>query len=411
MKDKRIPTILGTFLLLTILFSGVWLSLQKTNLFSQASGDCSPIGIQVTNLTNKSVDISFQTASACSSNLVINTLTLPNFGAKSTIHYFRIDNLSSSTQYQYHLLIDGQEFKQTFYTFKTAPLPSGTLPTANLAWGKILLSTGLPSVNSLVYLNIPGAWPLSALTDSNGQWHISLSNSYTDNKLSLFTPPLIGTEDIIIYSPNGQLTQVENSLTKNDPVPNIIVGQGFVSSLGTGPASTVAPTKISTIVPTIALNTKLSINYPSEGETITTLRPDIFGQGKNYSTVSLKIDTVISGNATTKADGSWNWSPVADLKIGNHILVATLGGETVTRNFIIGSVTSNSSPLSFSASSSAVVVTPTTIPTIIPTIRTGKVSTKSGIPVTGNASPLYLLLLSSLFTVSFSLYFFYRDEK
>lgn len=326
MKNKRIPTILGTILLLIVLFLGVWLSLRKTNTNSQATDDCTPVGVQTTNLTNKSVDISFLTTSSCSSILNINNQTIPNFKTKTTTHYYRIDGLSSSTQYQYKLIIDGQELSLSDYTFKTAPLPSGNLSTANLAWGKVKLATGQASSDTIVYLNIGGAWPLSALTDSNGQWHVSMSNSFTEDKNSLFTPATAGPEDILVYSTDGQLTQVENDLSKNDPVPDIIVGQGFAPQLGTGPEATIVPTKIITPTPVI-----IDTNLPA-----------------------------------------------------------------------------------FSASPSATIIpvaSPTLLPSPVPTIRTGKVSTKSGVPVTGNTNPLYFLLLSSLLTVSFSLYFFNKDEK
>lgn len=415
MKNHRIPTILGTLLLLVVLATGVWLSLQTTNTQSGASGDCSPSGIQVTNLTNKSADISFTTSATCASSLNVDSQTIQNFKSSSTTHYFRVNNLSASTQYQYFIISNGQEHRQVSYVFKTAPLPSGSLPTANLAWGKVVLASGSPSPNSIVYLNISGALPLSALTDSNGQWHILLSNSFTEDKTSLFTPPTTGVEDIYVYSPDGQLTQLENNIASNDPVPNIIVGQGQ-SNLGQGPISTQVPAKAVATSTPIIISTKLKISSPAEGESITALKPDIFGTGKGNSTVNLGVDTATTGTTVSKTDGTWNWSPTANLSLGKHILTVTLGNEILQRNFTIITPSSSTSPLSFSSTPSATVApvltsTPTSMPTTIPTIRTSKPSTKSGVPVTGTTSPLYFLLLSSLLAGSFSLYFFYKDEK
>lgn len=411
MKNKRIPTILGVILLLFVLFAGVWLTFRPTNTISKASGTCSPTGVQVTNLTNISADISFITTSACSTSVILNGKTVSNYKNKSITHYFRIDNLLASNQYQYYIISDGTEYRQPSFNFKTAPQNTIKTSSANLAWGKVLLSSGKASTDSIVYVNIPGAWPLSALTDINGLWYISLNNSFTDDKLSPFVSPLNGTEDILVYSSDSTLTQVENNLSKNDPVPNIIVGKGFDSNLGTGPVSTVVPTKILTPTP-IIINTKLSILSPAEGESITALKPDIFGSGKNNSIVNLSIDTVITGTTTSKTDGTWNWSPTADLSLGKHLLTVTLGNELLQRNFIVSKIASNStSPLSFSSTPSATIV-PTILPTTIPTIRTSKPSTKSGVPVTGNTNPFYYLLLSSLLAICFSLYFFYyKDEK
>lgn len=417
MKNPKIPTIVGTILLLIILYFGVWLSTRVTNTGSKASGDCNPTSLQVTNLTNKSVDISFLTSASCASTLNINSKTIANFKSKSTTHYFRVDGLSASTQYQYSFVIDGNSLSKSEYSFKTAPLPSGNLSTANLAWGKIKLASGQPSVDTIIYLNIAGAWPLSALTDSNGQWHISMSNSFADDKNSLFIPPANGSEDIIIYSTDGQLTQVENSLAKNDPVPDIIIGVGFdTSNFGTGPGTSITPT-IVVATPTsfsVGIGGLLSIDSPKEGESITALKPDIFGSGKSNSVVNLSIDSDIVGKTTSKTDGTWHWSPDKNLSLGKHILTVTLGTELLQRNFTIVTPNSSTSPLSFSATPSATIVptfSPTIIPTLVPTVRTSKPSTKTGIPVTGNTSPLYLLLLSSLFTLSFSLYFFNRNEK
>lgn len=413
MKNKRIPTILGSLLLFTILFTGVWLSTQKTNTGSKASGGCSPIGVQVTNLTNKSVDISFQTTALCSSDINVNHKTISNFKSKSSSHYFRVDGLLSSTQYQYVLVVDGTQIESSDYNFKTAPLPSGNLSTASLAWGKIKLPSGQASLETIVYLNIPGAWPLSALTDSDGQWHILMSNSFTEDKSSLFIPPDNGSEDIFVYSTDGQLTQVENSLAKNDPVPDIIVGQGFdTSSLGV-PINDIVVPIVNNVTPTsfsVGIGGLLSIDYPTQDESITTPRPDIFGSGKSNLTVNLSIDTDIVGKTTSGPDGIWHWSPEINLKLGKHILTVTQGTQLLQRNFSVVIPTDSTSPLSFSATPSATIVpiVPTTAPTVVPTIRTSKPSTKSGVPVTGNTSPFYVLLLSSLLTVSYSLYFFYK---
>lgn len=409
MKNKRIPTILGTLLLLVIVFFGVWLSGQTTHTQSKASGDCSPSGVQTANLTNKSVDISFITTDSCQSSLSINDKTIQNFSQSSTVHYFRVDNLSASTNYQFKAIVGGQEYREESFTFETAPMPSNNTSTANLAWGKILEGTNKASVGSIVYLSIPGAYPLSALTDRNGQWHISMSNSFTEDKSSLFTPATTGSEDIVVYSPDGQITQVENDLQFNDPVPDVYLGQGFQNSI-------VIPTDIPPELPqptsfSVGLGSLLTIKYPTEGESITALRPDIFGTSKNNTVINFSLDSAISGTVTSKADGSWNWSPSVNLSLGNHTLVATAGNDTVQRKFSIISPVDSTSPLSFSATPSATVVPIATPTTVIPTVRTGKVSTKSGIPVTGNTSPLYLLLLSSLLTVSFSLYFFNKDEK
>ena len=77
-KEKKIPTILGLVILIGGVFVGVFLTNKNTNFISKASGDCSPINPQITNITNNSVSVSFLTESSCLSSLVINNQTIEN---------------------------------------------------------------------------------------------------------------------------------------------------------------------------------------------------------------------------------------------------------------------------------------------------------------------------------------------
>ena len=109
MKEKHIPSIFGLILLLIILFLGIKLSLSKTTLFSSASGSCLPIGVQITNLTHHSLDLSFTTSSSCLSLLEINSRRLPNFQESSLTHYFRVDNLNPGIDYSYSISSGGED--------------------------------------------------------------------------------------------------------------------------------------------------------------------------------------------------------------------------------------------------------------------------------------------------------------
>ena len=180
----------------------------------------------------------------------------------------------------------------------------------------------------------------------------------------------------------------------------------------------------------------MTIISPKEGETISTKRPDIFGSASSSISINFTLEPGgITGTTNSIGDGTWHWSPPRDLLAGSYIVTVTAKNsqsgfvESVSRKF---STTSTGSGLAFTASGSAVLVTPTLtaiptlvttiaptqspvqaptisqtptlmptikptvaiIPTTAPIVRTTKPSTSSGVPATG--SPLATIFLVSL---------------
>lgn len=414
MKEKRFPTILGIILLIVILFSGLYLTLRKTSLSSKASGTCEPINGQITNLTYGSFDFSFTTVSSCSVTLVINNKIYQDSSSVSNTHYFKISNLSPSTSYQFHLISGGITYSKPEYTFTTAAKPSSAIPTSNLAWGKVIDQNSQPVSGAIIYLTIPGGQALSAFSNKDGNWNISFATSFNTNKTDWFAPTSAVDEDIIVYSPDGNLTQITNSSDNNDPVPDIIIGQNYFSTSSTPSNNndTLLGSGLGSTTPSVPL----SISSPSESETLSTLRPDIFGKGPSSSTFQLNLDGTYS-SVTISNDSTWHWSPAKDLSYGNHKITIIHQGKTLTRSFIVATTSS----LAFSASPSATktsptstpiptIVLPTSLPSLAPTliptaVRAAKISTTSSLYQSGESFPTLFLILSAFILFSFSLYY------
>lgn len=394
-KEKRIPTIIGLVLLLISILVGVIFTGNKTFFRSKASTSCNPLNYQVTNITNKSLDISFTTSTECTTAILIDNRTIPNLRGSSKIHYFQIDNLKDDTEYSFSFLNNGTTFSESNYKTKTAKNPTGIIPTSNLAWGRVLNSNLKPSEEAIVYFIVPGASPLSSFVTSNGNWNISLASSFNDTKTNWFVSKENVDEDIIVISPN-QVTQVTANSSHNNPVPDIIIGQNSLTPEKITPSPTPAA---SLIIPTVTPSSvKTTIQSPKENEVIVTVKPDFFGTAPINSQVLVKIESV-TGNTITNTSGTWHWSPSENLSVGEHTLFITNenGSETVSRKFTI---MPQSDTLSFSATPSAVMITPTSIPTptVKPTIRAAKPSTSSGVPVTGAILPtIFSLVVSSIF--------------
>ncbi|HWS48458.1 MAG TPA: hypothetical protein VN174_00225 [Candidatus Methanoperedens sp.] len=427
MKDKRFPTILGIILLLTILAAGVYLSTKTTTLSTKASGSCEPINPQVANLTYGSFDFSFLTSSQnCLATLNIDNKIVQDSSTVSNTHYFKVTNLNPVTDYKFTLISGGVSYSPPEFSIKTTIKPSSSIPDSNLAWGRVLSPDLKPLSGAIVFLTIPGGQALSAFTNKDGNWNISFATSFKEDKSDWFNPTSVLEEDLIVYSPDGTLTQFSNSTDNNDPVPDIVVGQKLLALSPT--LSLEKPILDSRITPS---SVNISITSPKESESISTLRPDVFGQGPANATLKITLDNNTASSVSVANNNTWHWSPSQDLLLGPHKITLSYQGKDIVRNF---SVVAKENSLSFTATPSATLIPtqipsppklptniptlvptllptliptlkPTNIPTKIPTVRVAKPSTTSSLYESGETFPTYFLIILSSILFGVSLYY------
>ncbi|MFA5894914.1 MAG: Ig-like domain-containing protein [Candidatus Shapirobacteria bacterium] len=423
-KEFRFPTILGLVLLLVSIAAGVYLSGSKVTLGSKASGGCNPQNVQITNLTHISANISFVTTSTCRATVDINNQTITDLKLETLnnpdlathVHYFEIKRLKEKTSYDFSLISGGNTYNDSTYKFTTGSSPSSTTPTSNLAWGKVFAPDGKTPGNAIVYLNIPGAYPLSSIVTTNGNWSISLANTFNDTKNNWFVQPIDPiNEDIIVIAEDGATTQVVNSTGRNNPVPNIVIGVNSLEAASPLPTEAPQTGQLQSVTPVISQK-NIDITNPKDGDMINISRPDFFGNAPANARVVIEIHSAqaINGEAITDSTGTWHWSPPSNLDPGEHtITVKSQNGatgiwETVTKKFTVLAA-DNGGP-AFEASGSA--ITPTLAPTIVPTIaptetpvpteRVARPSTTVKPPVTGNYIPTVSIIFFSFIFILIS---------
>lgn len=422
MKEKTIPTIFGLLVLIGGIFISVVFVNRRLIFGSKASSDCRPTNPQITNITHQSLDISFSTSGVCQSSLSIDNRTF-NSAKSSKLHYFSVYSLKENTTYSFSFINNGEKFTSQNYTIKTGLAPKGKIPSSNLAWGKILSTD--KDTSSVIYLNIPGGSPLSALVTSNGNWNIPLSTSFNENRTDWFTPPSDTEETIIVISSNDIVTQIVNKTSQNNPVPDIIVGQdrlqesvSLVSSLST---SGINQEAIVTSVPSV----KLSLDNPKEDEVVYTLTPEFFGKAQSGAEIIVKLGSITS-QSTVGTNGSWRWVASQNLSPGPQTLTISSQNpnsklwESVSRRFFV--MAKDTSTIAFTASSSALKSTstptptllpsPTSLPTLTPTItpkpvvRVIRPTLSPDTPVTGNSLPTISIVVISVLLLTISLIIF-----
>lgn len=418
-REKRIPTILGIILFLGTIYLTTKLVSSPQNASIKATESCDPVNPQITNKTDKSATISFTTTDDCLSSLSLDSYSYKNIKEKGKIHYFEVDKLEANKNYEFEIIVDGKKYSSNNYIFETAQKPTNSIPSANLAWGKILTPENNPATQAIIYLNIPGASPLSSIVTSSGHWNISLAVSFNEGLSDWFSLPGNIEEEIVVVAPNYPSTQIVSNTSHNNPVPDIILGQNSFS-LPEAIVETILPQEslINTNIDLVS-NKPLDILNPKTNETINSLKPDIFGTASPNSKLKIKIESPITLNDEINVDssGEWNWSPTKNLTPGEHTITVTDDkNNLITRKFIV--LAAESSQPSFSASESALMVTPTPTKTItqVPTkkitpteIPVTLPSTSSGIPQSGTIFPTFFILILSLISFYFGFVYYKKS--
>ncbi len=424
-REKRIPTILGIILLIATIYGTTKLINNPLSTSIKASQSCQPINPQVTNKTDKSATISFTTTDDCLTSLNIENYSYENLKQKGKVHYFDADKLEANKNYQFNITSDGKKYSSSDYIFETAQKPTNTLPVSNLAWGKVLTPDNKPATDAILYLNIPGASPLSALVTSSGHWNISLAVSFNEGLTDWFSQPSNIEEDIVVIAPNYPSTQIVSNTSRNNPVPDIILGQNSFSlpqaiEVPETPSESLLNGEID-LVQTKALE----ILNPKTNESINSPKPEIFGTANPNSKLKIKIESpvVINDEIQANPNGDWNWSPPQSLTPGEHTVTVTdEKNNQVSKKFIVlaaessqpAFIASESANLATSAPTPTSSPTPTKTITSTPTIKpTRKItpteipvvhpSTASGIPKTGAIFPTYLILILAFISLTFGL--------
>jgi len=445
-KEKRIPTILGVFLVISLSASLIFI--QRSQIFqSKAGGTPDPVDVRITNVTDSSFVVSWVTTKEVVGAIktidglnerIFSDVRQSNQSAMSTTHYVRAEGLEANKKYDFVILADGQSFYQSGispFSVTTASAITGSPPMANLASGTVQDGAGNPAAGAIVYLSIDGIAPLSSLVTSSGNWAVSLSYAFTPDLSSLanYQEGQI-VEDIFVQAGSLGTATASVYTQDDDPVPPIILGEinDFTQQQGSAeptPTTAVGSGRGGSLLEGVdqgMVQKEFAVLNPDDGEVIGSPRPEIFGSGAAGATVKIRLESPVTYEAELEVDetGSWSWVPPQDLEPGSHTLTIdyidpqTGEEQTFIRTFVLAA-NDNNDP-SFSATPSGSTVTPTLTltptptsglaasltPTASPTAtpissptpmtRTSQPSTESGVPETGLFSLTFSIILASL---------------
>lgn len=452
-KIRRIPTLIGLFILIAGLVAGVVLIRQGPTWLLRAGPQLTPQQVKVTNVSDDSFTVSWTTDAETPGFVKCGTgpdLTLTVVDDRDQLsgttdsfsnHHVTLKNLNPSTDYFFKVGSGGQLFDNNGqpYQVKTGPAIQSPTPANDVAYGTIISQDSSSVSGVIVYLALANTTPLSTLTKSSGSWVIPLNLARSTDLASYATYDREASiEEIFIQG--GQLgTATAVTTTKNDsPVPAITLGQSFdfrkivtTGQLESEPTSQPASESAeeatdegqatssasrfnlqeATSSPTLV---ELAIINPEQGESLNNLKPEFLGTGPTGKVLRITVQSpgTYSGTIVVDAQGDWQWTPPADLEPGEHTVTINYTDEndqehTASRTFTVLAAGESELP-AFTATPSGEATlspTPTTSPTVTPTTpptstRAAMPSTDEGVPTPGILIPTFLIFIMGLVLTS-----------
>ena len=221
----KIPTVLGLGIITLGIATGVILNLNEQNIISKAYPSVRVQNLTLTNVSDDSVTISWQTTSPVAAFINFGITSLNEYTILEkphTLHYVTIKNLLPKTTYQYKI-VTGKTSTDTF-KFSTA-IPLNTQIGLQPVIGSVL-DGDKPLNEGLVYLSIYGATTQSSLIKTSGNFLIPTSQI---RKSDLSEFPL--TEDIVtklsIISTQGEASALFRLGSFDKGLPPIRLGENL----------------------------------------------------------------------------------------------------------------------------------------------------------------------------------------
>ncbi len=418
MAKYKIPTILGILILLVSLGVGVWLvKSERLALWPKAAAEFTPKQVRIASVTESGFTVSWVTDEA-----TVGLLKLGKTADKldqiwgddrdqksgtvgsSETHYVTVKNLQPASSYWFSL---GSGPGRVMYDNQGQPYQVTTAgvvaakPSADTAYGTVVDANGRPAGGAIVYVQLPGAVPVSSLVQDNGNWAVALATARTSDLKSYAAYDAQTTQVEILVQAGSRGSATATVETGNDaPVPAITLGKNFdfrAAQTPPTPPTAGGATESSkfSVTPETQAQPVTLINPAQDNTVVTATQPAFKGKGPagEKLTITVNSPTTYTGTVTVKPDGSWDWTPPAGLEPGTHtITISFLDDQGVTqtlkRTFVVAAAAGPAigGVPAFTASPSA-TATPTATP------RVSLPSTASGVPKSGVATPTLIMLM------------------
>ncbi len=231
---KRIPTIIGIFILAIGVTSGVILLNAKQIFKLGAEEDTVPKNIKISNITDSGFTLSFVTNQKSRSFIKVGKdryflgdTYIERGEESSSIHYFNIDGLSPKTKYLIVINSNGiNYFSDNPWEVTTGEILLSDNTGKNL-YGKVYSKSGEEQEGAIIYVQCGNGSLLSTRTAKNGSWSVNISKTRTSDLTKYLA---VGEKNTLIQVlvQYEQLTSfITTYVDSIHPLPPIILGNNF----------------------------------------------------------------------------------------------------------------------------------------------------------------------------------------
>jgi len=402
--DKKIPTLLGLFIIAVSVGVTTFLVNQGGLLKSNAGPSQQPQEVRITNITDTSFSVSYTTDDQIIGS--INYGKDKNLGQTGLddrdqqtgkynsykIHNITARNLKPATKYYFTITSAQQVYLNSGNEFEvTTGLPlSGTPPQQNPIAGKIILPNGNPPQEAIIYVTTNGSQVISAIVKSDGSFILPLNSLRTGDLSSYYNLAANAPVQILALG-DGLKSEIFLSQANMSPVPTITLSKTYDFRNGESPiASSSAdlqnfPSFESTSSAETSQQENPKILTPKQNQSFTDQQPLFKGTGQPGETVKIIIhsDQQIQTQVTTDTSGNWSYRPSSPLSPGEHTIYiitkdATGVIKTISQSFVVyaagsqikqpANISITPTPTPAKTPSVTPKITPTATPTLAPTL-------------------------------------------
>lgn len=397
--DKRIPTLLGIFVIALSIGVTSYLVGQNTFFQGHASPVSTPQNIRITNISDTSVTISYITPGS-----VIGTLNFgkdTNLGQTITddrdkdqikehkIHTFSINNLSPSTRYFFAILSGQESFLNSGAPYQLTTGPAlKALGNAGFIVGKVVTPDGKNPNEAEVFAISDGAAPLSTNVKSDGTYTISLETLRKDDLSSYLSLKSSSIIKLLVVSDSGS-SSVQIQVKGINNVPVIVLSQDYdFAQDESNPTPNPSPSENFPKISQGKSGDSPKILTPTDNQGFSNQTPTFKGKGIPNDKVKIIIQSneAIQTDVTVDSSGNWSFQPTTNLSPGQHTI-------TITAKDALGILKTISKTFTVTSAEAALAPTPTPTSTPIPLGSPAPSSTPTATPT---LSPLPTPVASSL---------------
>lgn len=416
--EKRIPTLLGMFLISIGIVVTTLLVRQGGLLPIKATPIPDPKDIRISNITDNSFNVSYFTDE--------NTTGLINYGNNPSlgqsmlddkdqlsgsvgnhrIHNITVKNIEPEKKYYFSITSNGKTYTNNGKPFE---ITTGKKITKNLIdqspiSGKVIVMTGVAPKEAIVYLTTQNAQVISTMVKADGTFKLNL-NSLRNSSLNSYYKIEDGAILKILVVGDGLKSNVTLSKENINPVPNITLSNDYDYTTTTVPISP-SSTNTNTFPEFKGSATELEtpqILIPQKDQNFTDTKPQFKGtaQPNTEVTITIHSNENIKITVTSNSNGNWIFRPSSSLSAGKHTITIAAKNtagitETITQSFVVFasegqtltstlSPTRTPTPTATPVPSVTLIAQATFTPTQTPTITISETLTPTtAIPPTGN---------------------------